>query len=63
LFFEDLLKKSHIRTEPSMKGKVITTLRKGETVIKLDESGDWFNVQLPSGGTGWISKCLVKKVE
>jgi hypothetical protein len=25
--------------------------------------GKWVNVQLPSGGTGWISKCLVKKVE
>lgn len=58
-----LLKNSNIRTEPSLKGKVITTLRKGEKVIKLDESGDWFDVGLPSGGTGWISKRLVKEVE
>ena len=58
-----LLKNGNIRTEPSTKGKVIRTLRKGEKVIKLDESGDWFNVGLPSGGTGWISRRLVKEVE
>ncbi|HME45009.1 MAG TPA: SH3 domain-containing protein [Syntrophorhabdales bacterium] len=58
-----LLKNSNIRTEPSRKGAVITTLRKGEKVIKLDESGDWFDVRLPSGGTGWISKRLVKEVK
>jgi Bacterial SH3 domain len=58
-----LLKNSNIRTEPSIKGKVITTLRKGEKVVKLDESGDWYDVGLPSGRTGWISKSLVKEVD
>ncbi len=58
-----LLKNGNIRTEPSMKGKVIMTLKKGEKVIKLDESGDWYDVGLPSGGTGWISKRLVREVE
>ena len=58
-----LLKNSNIRTEPGMKGKVIMTLKKGEKVIKIDESGDWYDVGLPSGGTGWISRRLVKEVE
>ncbi len=58
-----LLKNSNIRTEPGTKSKVITTLRKGGIVVKIDESGDWFNVRLPSGVTGWISKRLVKEVE
>jgi hypothetical protein len=58
-----LLKKSNIRTEPSTKSKAITTLRKGEKVVKIDESGDWFNVRLPSGETGWIFKPLVKETE
>jgi hypothetical protein len=58
-----LLKNSNIRTEPSTKSKAITTLRKGEKVVKIDESGDWFNVRLPSGETGWIFKPLVKETE
>lgn len=58
-----LLKNANIRTEPGTKSKVITTLRKGGIVVKIDESGDWFNVRLPSGRTGWISKGLVKEVE
>ena len=57
------LKNSNIRTEPSVDGKVITTLRKGGVVVRIDESGDWFNVRLPSGKTGWVSKRLVKEVE
>jgi len=58
-----LLKNSHIRTEPDTKSKVITTSRKGGIVVKIDESGDWYNVRLPSGETGWIFKRLVKEVE
>jgi hypothetical protein len=58
-----LLKRSNIRTEPTTKSKVITTLRKGAIVVKIDESGDWFNVRLPSGETGWIFKTLVKETE
>jgi hypothetical protein len=58
-----LLKNSNIRTEPDTKSKVITTLRKGGIVVKIDESGDWFNVRLPSGVIGWIFKGLVKEVE
>ena len=58
-----LLKNGHIRTESGTKGKVITTLRKGEVVVKVDESGNWFNVRLPSGKTGWIFKSLVKEVK
>jgi hypothetical protein len=58
-----LLKKSNIRTDPGTKSKIITTLRKGEKVVKIDESGDWFNVRVPSGETGWIFKRLVKEAE
>jgi hypothetical protein len=58
-----LLKNSNIRAEPSTKSKVIITLRKGEKVVKIDESGDWFSVRLSSGETGWVSKRLVKEAE
>ena len=58
-----LLKNSNIRTEPTTKSKIMTTLRKGEKVMKIDESGKWFNVRLPSGETGWVLKSLAKEAE
>jgi hypothetical protein len=58
-----LLKNSNIRTEPTTKSKIVTTLRKGEKVIKIDESDKWFNVKLPSGETGWVLKSLAKEAE
>jgi uncharacterized protein YgiM (DUF1202 family) len=58
-----LLKRSNIRSEPSTRSKVMATLRKGTIVVKVDESGDWFNVRLPSRETGWIFRQLVKEVE
>jgi N-acetylmuramoyl-L-alanine amidase len=57
------LKNSNIRTEPTTKSKIVTTLRKGEKVIKIDESDKWFNVKLPSGETGWVLKSLAKEAE
>lgn len=58
-----LLKNSNIRTEPNTKSKIIATLRKGEKVVKIDESGKWFNVRLPTGETGWVLKTLVKEAD
>ncbi len=58
-----LLKNSNIRTEPSTKSKVIVTLKKGERVVKIEESGNWVNVRLPSGETGWVFKPLVKEAD
>jgi hypothetical protein len=58
-----LLKNSNIRTEPNTKSKIVTTLRKGEKVIKIDESDKWFNVRLPSGETGWVLKSLAREAE
>ena len=58
-----LLKNSNIRSEPSTKSKIVTTLRRGEKVAKIDESAGWFNVRLPSGETGWVSKRLAKETE
>ncbi len=58
-----LLKNSNIRTEPTTRSKIIVTLRKGEKVVKIDQSGNWFNVRLPSGETGWVLKTLVKEAD
>ncbi len=58
-----LLKNGNVRAEPNMTGKILTTLKKGQVVDKLSESGDWYEVELPKGGKGWIAKRLVKEVE
>ena len=58
-----LLKNSNIRSEPSIKSKIVATLRRGEKVTKIGESNGWFNVRLPSGETGWVSKRLARVTE
>jgi hypothetical protein len=58
-----LLKNSNIRKEPSTKSTIVTTLRRGEKVLKVDESHGWYNVRLPSGEAGWVSKRLAKETE
>jgi uncharacterized protein YgiM (DUF1202 family) len=58
-----LLKNGNIRSEPTTKSMIVTTLRRGEKVVKVDESAGWYNVRLPSGETGWVSKRLVKETK
>lgn len=43
-----------LRKDPSLSGKVITGLKKGETVDKLDAVKDWVKVKSSSGKTGWV---------
>lgn len=54
---------ANVRAEGNVESKIVATLKKGEKVEKLDESGNWFKVKLSSGKTGWVSKRLVKEVE
>jgi len=56
-------KGANIRAEASTKSKIIATLKKGEKVEKRGKSGNWFNIKLSSGETGWIFKDLVKEAE
>lgn len=57
------LKNSNVRSEPDLKSKIITTLKKGTKIEKIGQTGDWVHVKLPSGKTGWIFHELVKEVE
>jgi hypothetical protein len=61
--FVVLLKNSNVRAEPNTRSKIIVTLRKGEKLAKIGDSGTWVNVRLPSGETGWILKSLVKEAD
>jgi uncharacterized protein YgiM (DUF1202 family) len=58
-----ILKTANIRSSASTKSKIVTTIKKDEKLQKMGESGDWYNVKLPSGATGWISKALAKEIE
>ncbi len=50
----------NIRSGPGMKNKVITTVREGDELELLGESGSWLNVKLSNGMEGWIYKKLVR---
>lgn len=56
-------KAANIRSEANLKSKIVKTLKKGQQIEKIGESGSWYNVKLASGDTGWVSKDLVKEVE
>ncbi len=47
--------KSRVRQKPSIKGKVLTVLKKGSKVTILDSNEDWWKI-MAGGETGWISK-------
>lgn len=57
------LKNANVRSEPDLKARTITTLKKGTKVEKIGQATDWIHVKLPSGKTGWIFRELVKEVE
>ena len=57
------LKNANVRSEPDLKSKIITTLKKGTKVEKIGQTGDWVHVKLSSEKTGWIFHELVKEVE
>lgn len=57
------VKECNIRSEPNMNGKVLAIAKKGERFEKIGQSGNWFNVKLASGKSGWVFKDLVKEVE
>jgi hypothetical protein len=50
----------NIRSGPGMKNKVITTVKRGDEMELLGETGSWCNVRLSTGVEGWIYKKLVR---
>jgi len=51
----------NVRAEPSTSGAILTRLQPGTEIAVLGRSanGDWVQVQLPDGQTGWISADFV----
>ena len=58
-----VIKECNIRSEPTMDCKVLAIAKKGEKLQKIGISGNWFNIKLASGGSGWVYKDLVKEVK
>ncbi|WP_409270772.1 SH3 domain-containing protein [Neobacillus sp. SCS-31] len=50
----------NIRSGPGLSYKVVATAKKGDRFTVLGESGEWVQLQLPSGGTGWAANWLLK---
>jgi uncharacterized protein YgiM (DUF1202 family) len=48
-----------IRSEPNTKSKILITLKKGTKVEYLGKSGNWLNIKLSTGVTGWVFNSLV----
>lgn len=57
------LKSCNIRSEANANCKIIKTVKRGEKFEKIGMAGNWFNVKLSSGETGWVFKDLVKEAE
>jgi curli biogenesis system outer membrane secretion channel CsgG len=50
----------NIRSGPGTNHSVIGSVRRGDQLTLLGESGDWFQVRLPDGREGWIFNKMVR---
>lgn len=51
----------NVRSGPSTKYNVLTTVKKNEKLTILDSSNGWYNVRLSSGKEGWASANYITK--
>ena len=51
---------ANIRSGAGDNHPVVTTVKQGDKLTVIGESGEWFNVQLESGQQGWINNRVVK---
>lgn len=50
-----------VRASYNITALIITTVSPGESFPLISEQGDWFEIKLPEGKTGWISSQYAKK--
>ena len=53
----------NVRSSPSPKGQVMGSLKSGEMRPLLDEMEEWYQVELPDGKSGWISRKFSGKMD
>jgi curli biogenesis system outer membrane secretion channel CsgG len=50
----------NVRSGPGTTHGIVTSVKRGDRLTFLGESGNWYQVRLPNGKEGWIYKKLVK---
>jgi hypothetical protein len=55
-------REANLREGPSLKSKIILTLKKGTKMEKLGQSSTWINVKVWGKTIGWVSKELLQEV-
>lgn len=50
-----------VRDKPSLAGKEIAQVKPGDTLILLEEMGDWYRVRLSDGTEGYVSSAYGEK--
>ena len=53
----------NVRSVPSSQGEVLGSLKNGEMRPLMNESGDWYQVELPGGQSGWVNQKFSSKVD
>ena len=46
----------NVRNQPSTEGEVMGYLENGDMMPFMSESGDWYQIEIEEGLSGWISK-------
>jgi len=49
----------NLREQASLQSKINAQLKKGEAVTVLERKGDWFQVELADGETGWVHASIL----
>lgn len=52
---------ANIRSGGKNEFPIVTTVKRGDKIILLGESGEWLNIRLENGQEGWIDDRFVKK--
>lgn len=53
----------NVRSAPGTENKVVSYLRKGDTVLILEKDNGWLKVQLPNKTIGWVSEKYISASE
>jgi uncharacterized protein YgiM (DUF1202 family) len=52
---------ANVRSGAGNEFPIVTTVKEGDKLVLLGESGEWFNVRLENGQGGWINSRFVKE--
>ena len=45
----------NVRSKPSSSGVVTGSMKSGDMAPLVKETGDWYQIELPDGTSGWVS--------